>query len=215
MKFKWSQIDELLLPDHYYLSLDDECFFLGEYTARQGANYSDTNQLIINLKKGVDRKGRTEYKYKISAIDEVAQYLANNINAKGWTLVPVPPSKSKDDPMYDDRLVQILAKAKMLNSDIDYRELVVQIGSYQAAHLTNGNRPRPDALADRYQIDNSLMGGLRDIIIFDDVLTAGSHFAAMKRFISDHVPDKRIVGLFVARTTRDSDDPFEDFEVIA
>jgi hypothetical protein len=183
MKFNWSQIDELLLPDHYYLTRDDECFFLGEYTARQGANYSDTNQLIINLKKGVDRKGRAEYRYKLSAINEVARYLSEEINAKKWTLVPVPPSKSKDDPMYDDRLVQILAKAKKLNNDIDYRELVVQVGSYQASHLSSGNRPRPDELASRYQIDQSLMDGIRDVIIFDDVLTAGSHFSAMKEFI--------------------------------
>lgn len=213
MNFKLTKIDELLLPDHYYLDRDDQCLFLGEYTARQRANYSETNRLIINLKKSVDRQGRDEYKYKLSAINDVAGYLANIIKTNNWTIVPVPPSKSKNDPLYDDRLVQILEKAKSLNNLIDYRELVVQYGSYQAAHLSNSNRPRPDELVARYRIDQALMGDLRDIIIFDDVLTAGSHFAAMRQFIAQHVPDKKIVGLFVARTTRDSDNPFDDFDI--
>ena len=41
-----TQIDELMLPDHVYLDDEDTCYFLGEYTARQGYGYSTTNQLI-------------------------------------------------------------------------------------------------------------------------------------------------------------------------
>ena len=37
---------------------------------------------------------------------------------------------------------------------------------------------------------------------FDDVLTAGSHFKAMKNLLLQHIPDACILGLFVARTTR-------------
>ena len=210
MKFKLSQIDELLLPDHHYLNRDDECFFLGEYTARQGFRFSDTNQLIYNLKKGVERKPLGDYRYKLEAINQVAEYIASISNISEWTVIPVPPSKSKDDPLYDDRLVKILEVAKSINPKVDYRELVTQAGSYRASHLADGNRQKPEDLALRYRIDDALIGGLRNIIIFDDVLTAGSHFAAMKNFISDNVPDKRVVGLFVARTTRGSDNPFED-----
>ncbi|EKM1661225.1 TPA: hypothetical protein KAT19_001425 [Escherichia coli] len=34
------------------------------------------------------------------------------------------------------------------------------------------------------------------------VLTAGSHFKAMKSLILQHIPEACILGLFVARTTR-------------
>ncbi|AOV54766.1 hypothetical protein A4C47_17660 [Escherichia coli O157:H7] len=40
------------------------------------------------------------------------------------------------------------------------------------------------------------------MVIFDDVLTAGSHFKAMKSLILQHIPEACILGLFVARTTR-------------
>ena len=31
-----SKVDDLTRPDHWYLTEDDHCFFIGEYTARQG-----------------------------------------------------------------------------------------------------------------------------------------------------------------------------------
>ena len=37
------------------------CFFLGEYTTGGGYQFSPTNQLIWNLKKSVDRRGRPEW----------------------------------------------------------------------------------------------------------------------------------------------------------
>jgi hypothetical protein len=61
---KLTRVDSLLLPDHYYLDADDECYFIGEYTARAGFAFSATNDLIQNLKKPMDRRDRPEWKYK-------------------------------------------------------------------------------------------------------------------------------------------------------
>lgn len=206
MNLRLTKLDELHIKEHSYLDSLDECYFLGEYTARMYAQYSDTNQLIYNLKKGVERKGLDDYKYKQSAINQIANHISSIGNIGDWTIIPIPPSREKQDQFYDDRLVRVLAGAKEKNPAIDYRELVIQLGSYQASHLSSGSRQSPSDLAGRYSIDASLVGGLkRNIIIFDDVLTAGSHFSAMKSFLSKHIAYDRIIGLFVARTTRDSD----------
>ena len=37
---RFTEIDELTRPDHSWLTDDDRCYFLGEYTARQGYSYS-------------------------------------------------------------------------------------------------------------------------------------------------------------------------------
>ena len=39
-----------------YLTAMDECYFLGEYTARKGFAFSATNQLILNFKKAMNKR---------------------------------------------------------------------------------------------------------------------------------------------------------------
>jgi hypothetical protein len=48
-----SKVDDLTRPDHSYLTPDDVCYYLGDYTARGGFKFSAINNLISNLKKGV------------------------------------------------------------------------------------------------------------------------------------------------------------------
>jgi hypothetical protein len=93
---RFRKIDDTNLPDHYYLTSDDVCFFLYEYTA--GAGYDgEANQLIYNLKK---RKGAGGYQYKAGAIARCAADMGPARNSK-WleeaVLVPTPPSKIKND----------------------------------------------------------------------------------------------------------------------
>ena len=106
-----TKIDDLTRPDHSYLSAADDCYFLGEYTARKGFAFSTTNQLIFNLKKGIERRDKPEWQYKERAILTAAAALRASLNDKArqmLTFVPVPPSKAKTDPLYDDRLIQVL-----------------------------------------------------------------------------------------------------------
>ena len=97
-EIRLSKIDGSNRDDHYYLTPDDECYYLFEYTSHKDFTVGAANNLISNLKKPVDRKGRPEYHYKTAAIQECARYLAATLNDK-WleaaTLVPVPPSKDR------------------------------------------------------------------------------------------------------------------------
>jgi len=91
----------------------DDCYYLGEYTARAGYAFSATNDLIQNLKKPMDRKGRPEWRYKTWAINRSAEMLREVLPEK-WlasvTFAPVPPSKARDHADYDDRLLRILER---------------------------------------------------------------------------------------------------------
>src|SRR5689334_5736557 len=90
-----SRIDPLTFQDHHYLDATDECYFLGEYTARKGYAFSATNQLVLNFKKSVSLRGQPQYRYKTSAIAQAGRAYAAALNVP-WlniaTLVPVPPS---------------------------------------------------------------------------------------------------------------------------
>ena len=106
-----TKIDDLARPDHYYLRAEDDCYFLGEYTARKGYAFSATNQLVLNFKKSMDKRGTAQWKYKDCAISDAAAAFRAALNGE-WldtaTLIPIPPSKAKTELLYDDRLVRML-----------------------------------------------------------------------------------------------------------
>jgi hypothetical protein len=124
---RFRKVDETTRQDHYYLQPDDECYFLYEYTAHAGWQHA-TNQLIFNLKKKLGAGG---YHYKAPAIARCAAEFTPAIN-DAWlasaAFVPVPPSKAKGDPLYDDRMVQVCRKLNAPKG-VNVREVIEQITS--------------------------------------------------------------------------------------
>lgn len=204
------KIDGLYLPSHYYLDKDDDCYFLMTYAVGKGFGYSKHNQLIWNLKKPMDRKDTSEWVYKEKAIVRSARMLeeANIVDVfpPDSVYIPVPPSKVKGDPDYDNRLSQILTKA--YGGKLDVRELVEQVENTESYHVS-GKKRDIDEIFGNLSVDNNLADGIKgDIVIFDDVLTSGAHFKAMSRLLSDRFKDVNIHGLFLARAQQPDD--FED-----
>ena len=210
---RFTRVDELALPDHYFLSEDDVCYYLGEYTARKRYSYSATNQLISNFKKRMNLRGTAQWRYKGEAIRQVASTFRGALTEsalKGLTFVPVPPSEARDDPMHDDRLTQMLGAIDPSLS-LDIREIVVQSVSTPKSHQSE-NRLRPDELVELYNLDEPLTEPVpRNIAVVDDLLTAGSHFRAMKEVLALRFPSAHIMGLFIARRVPNTDDP-EEFD---
>jgi len=216
---KLLKIDSLVRDQHHYLEHTDSCYFVFEYTARGGFSYSDGNNFVINYKKSVGRKGNpAEYQHKTNAINRAATILSSM--SKNWPLeiflfVPVPPSKLKSDPLYDDRLVQTLELASnQLGGKLIYKELVIQTVSTTPSHQSeDGQRLSPSEHLEAYisstteQSDESI-----NIIIFDDVITTGSHFKAMQSFLITLYPNANFIGLFFARRALGSN--FEGFDII-
>jgi hypothetical protein len=203
-----SQIDELTRVDHWYLEDGDQCWYLGEYTARKGYAGSETNNLILNLKKPMDRRERPEWRYKERAIATIATDLRSILGQRvieGMTFVPMPPSKAKSDPLYDDRIVKILRQMGA-GWRLDLRELLSMRQSMAASH-TADQRPTPQELYTNVVIDEDVAAlAPTDIMIVDDVLTTGAHFKAAQRRLCERFPGVRTFGLFVARRVPETDD---------
>lgn len=203
-----TEIDETTRGDHYHLAEEDVCYYLGEYTARQGFGYSEMNRLIINLKHKPEHRNTRRWYWKERAISQFGAALRQNINRKGVehqeTLVPIPPSKAKGDPQYDDRMLRILRSA-FGQYRADIRELVLQKGSMPADH-ESGERVSYDKLLASYYIDeNASQPEPTSILLFDDVLTTGKHFRVAKQRLIERFPNIDVIGVFIARCVRDSD----------
>jgi len=211
----FSRIDETTIADHPRLHATDEIYYLFEYTSGRNYAFGATNNLISNLKKKPSRRAQADYKYKLRAMRECAANLSGAIN-HGWlngaTLVPVPPSKARTHPDYDDRMAQI-CRAIPVDFAVDVRELVVQTQSTEAAHESNF-RPTVEELLAIYQIDENLtVPAPNRIAIVDDVLTAGTHFRAMHTVLSARFPGIPTVGMFIARRVFPENDPAADFTI--
>jgi hypothetical protein len=208
-----TKIDDLARPDHFYLTAADECYFLGEYTARKGFAFSATNQLILNFKKSMNKRNSLQWRYKERAIEEAAAAFRASLNSEwldGATLVPIPPSKSKSDPLYDDRVVRTVRGIRAQPA-IDVRELVLQRASTVAVH-DQESRPTPEQIQANYAIDEAIRDPVPQVIgLFDDVLTTGAHFRAASTALQQSFPGVRIVGLFIARRVPEAAD-IEDFD---
>lgn len=193
---------------------DDTCLFFGEYTARQKSSFSATNQFVLNFKKSVDRRGRAEWQYKERAIHQAGQAFAAAITPQ-WlasaTLVPIPPSKAKTDPLYDDRIVRMLRSISAA-APLDIRELLIQHQTRIAAHDADV-RPSPEEIAAGYDIDEVLCRSARSVIaLFDDVITTGSHFVASSRVLKARFPQADVYGFFIARRVPETTDFSEFFD---
>jgi len=202
-----TKVDSTMLNDHCYLDSKDYCTFMGEYTAKKGYSFSDTNQLISNFKKPLSVKNTNQWQHKLQAMNIVSDSLVNCLKescCKDITFVPIPPSKISTDAEYDDRLVQSLKQCQKKLPDIEYRELVFQTKTTNAVHTMN-NRLHPNKLIEIYKLDMLLVEGVRNtIIIYDDMLTTGAHFRAMKSVLLTQFPDSVIAGLFIARRAPDA-----------
>lgn len=197
-----TKIDELSRGDHTYLEVMDECLFLGDYSARKGFAHSATNGLITNFKRPVKYKGTPSWRYKLRDIERAAEALSQNLSSSfaSLTLVPIPPSKLKTDPEYDDRMIAMLRAMKApAGVKKDIREIVMQTKDMPAAHGSE-NRLPPHEWEMAYAIDKKLIEPEPIWIgIVDDVLVTGCRFRAMSNVLKARFPGARITGLFIAR----------------
>lgn len=219
-----TEVGELERPDHHYLPTDTRCFFWGEYTPYEHTNgkkwnFSPTNQLMSNFKKKLDRRGQSDWRYKADAIQRIGRNFAGFWN---WLqlreqhrvcLIPIPPSKARTDPMYDSRVLDVLRViAATTQLELDIRDCLSFSGQYAASHESE-ERPTPDQLFNALTFEASQGLPQRSpglIFVFDDMLTTGAHFVAVRRLLTDVFPGVPLVGQFVAR--RRLPNPFEDFE---
>lgn len=201
-------LEEEKLHEHYLLDDKDRryCFYFGEYTARSGFGYSKTNQLIANFKKSPSVKNKPEWKYKESAIQEIAKLLNRSFKKNSdITFIPIPSSKSKFHKDYDDRLLKTLTTAFSDWNNPDIRELIVQKEDIEPFHNREARRDIR-VLLDVWELDKKIITPIpRKIVIFDDLLTTGCHFKAAKFLLQQQYSEIPIYGIFIARRAIESE----------
>lgn len=215
MTFRLQKVDELSFRDHYHLENGDECWYFGEYTAYQDWSFSDTNQLIKNFKKKMSLRGTPQWPHKINAIRKVGELLASalNPNLTGVILIPVPPSRIVGDPEYDPRLMDALNVAsRRLGRRLPTCECISLLQNAEPDHESDTTRLYPVERARAYRLHPELIPqGVTSAVIFDDVLTTGSHFKGAEIAIKSMIPNVRVSGIFVSRRVHEN--PFEGLDI--
>ncbi|HEY6451656.1 MAG TPA: hypothetical protein VIX87_03575 [Steroidobacteraceae bacterium] len=190
--------------DHAYISASDRCAFLGQYLT--GGNCrAGCNQLIRSFKcePSVTRNDYRRKQRKQQAIATLAQWLRRAVTreeAEHATWVPIPPSRGRGDPDFDDRLSRTLALA-FAAYDVDVRELLYQIGSTVPDHAGQ-ERLRTSTLYEILRLDLEALRArpIRErIALFDDVLTTGKHYKCCERRLREALPSAEIAGIFLVR----------------
>jgi len=198
---RFRTLDDSTRGIHHHITEDDKCLYLIEKTSGRDYSFSKANQLISNLKKKPSTSNSYEVTHKANAIRSSANAFRAALNEK-WldiaTMVPVPGSKIIGHPDYDDRMGRV---CRLIRDNVDVRDLVKQTKSMNASHERNsGDRITLEELLESYEIDENLTNPPpKQIGIFDDVLTAGTHYKAMHTILRARFPDIIITGIFIAR----------------
>lgn len=197
MAEKLSRIDASNIADHTRLTEADECYYWREYTSGRNYTFGPGNDLVSNFKhKPTSSAGALYHKRRV--IGECSTFFRGSIRSD-WlanaVLVPIPGSKARGHADYDDRMTQVL---RGIRPGLNIREIIVQVASTEAFHT--GDRLSVEDLRANYRIDETLTTPEpTNIGIFDDVLTAGTHFRAVHDMLSERFPRSNIVGFFLAR----------------
>ena len=199
---RFTQVDGLNLPDHYFLDEADECYFLWEWVKGARFDENEVNQFIKNYQIGPEHKSSPRWFYKEKAIGHGARALAATLQAnwvRGGTFVPIPPSKIRADSGHDSRLVDTLKRLKVRppNPPFDMRELVLQIENNEAKQKGIS----PQERAENWCVDHDAIGDDEPsrLYVFDDMLTTGSHYKGMEIVLKEQFPDTEVVGVFLTR----------------
>lgn len=216
---RWKKTDESDRLD-YCQNHEQLYLFYGRiYTPRKGYKHSKTNQLVLNLKKKPTSSNERELYWKSKAINqfasEVIDFLSPNLPPnKPRALIPMPPSKTRQHPDYDDRMEQVaqLVVQRLVVqrfSNLRYWPLLKSIKDVEGSHTGNISR-NPEELFKTIDVEKREVGNYLNeeiVYVIDDVLTSGSHFMAARQHILKYFPNIQISGLFWAKTQS-----IEDFD---
>ena len=191
--------------EHAFLCASDRCAYLAPYLAGGGYQAGACNQLIRNFKcePSIARHNPQRRRHKHHAITMLAQWLRGAVTreaAERSTWVPIPPSKRRGDPDYDDRLTRTLSVA-FHAYDVDVRSLLYQFENTVPDHA-GPTRLSATALYDNLRLDVEALNArpIRGrIALFDDVLTTGKHYKCCERRLREALPCTPIAGVFLTR----------------
>ncbi|MBD1997310.1 hypothetical protein H6G00_11835 [Leptolyngbya sp. FACHB-541] len=175
------------------------------YTPGEGYSFSETNNLISNLKASPQQQQRLRYKRlameKFAA--EVIDLFTDGLKkTSSLVLVPMPPSKAKDHPDYDNRIEVVAQRVAEAFENIVCLPLLVTIESHEGYHTSGASREAED-IYNSIAVDEEITGYYSEgstFVILDDILTSGAHYAAARRKLLERFSNTEVKGLFWAKS---------------
>jgi len=190
---RWEKIDSSHTlsncPEHQKFTL----LYGRTYTVGEGFDFSETNQYILNLKMSPLVENKSRLKYKQEAIrqfaDEVIELFKEIMTEDiSFVIIPIPPSKTKLDSAYDDRMEQVAKRISNYFNEIDYIPLLETKTSKESFSKSRRSR-NWEYIYDNLSVNNVLLNSDledKEIILIDDVLTSGAHFYAARQKLMDY-----------------------------
>ncbi|MCY4611747.1 MAG: hypothetical protein OXC38_08635 [Gammaproteobacteria bacterium] len=177
---KLREIGEYERSDHSHLRADDHCVYFGEYTptgdsGKPAWSLSKANDILVNLKKPVSRRGTVQWRHKLNAIRLLGQLIRENLregDLQKLTFVPAPPSTSEGGPGHDPRMLQV---AQAIDDDIDVRPILETITTREPASQSDTARSvsRLKANIRINEEEAARLPAPKQIIVLDDMVTTG------------------------------------------
>lgn len=207
MSYSWQKIS----LNHNIAHIDpskDECYFYMIYTPGGGFQASQANSRIYNF-KATEQNPKKPLKYIQESRREFAkdlkpaiQTILNLSPANTTSLAFIPTSKHRQDPNYNGNFEEVCKYLKDEFKDMLLIETPVEIiKSRQSSAIATGHRGREyiEQLKSNFKW-KGLKYKANILVLFDDVLTTGSHFKAIKEVIEANIQSEplRIIGLFWA-----------------
>lgn len=199
MTISWIKFDGITYPFPAYINQSEDCRFARDYIPGIGYKGCQTNDLVLNFKQDISKKGSGSWQYRQWALNVFADELASIFGSNSQSFVTnIPTSKPRTSNQYDFRFEDMFQALKMKrpNLNIIYP---LDVGTVQVASHHGGSRSVSTLSS------NLVFAGLPNphpdrIILVDDVVTSGSHFRACNDFLVSNGFQGQIIGLFWART---------------
>jgi predicted amidophosphoribosyltransferase len=200
-------IDAINRSNHALLDATDDkkVYFWRDFTARKDYTFSETNNLVKNFKitpterRADPRRSHHKERALNTFAAEFKDLILPTVVQYAMTVVPIPPSKLPGDPDHDDRITRLLETA-CAGSPIDIRRLIEHTQNSEADHQSTHRLTFTERMAITRLAPSLLTAPApTSIVIFDDVLTNGTHYKVAKTLLARQYPDANISGVFVAR----------------
>jgi len=202
---QWRRIDRLIEATPSNLGDDDICFYYRDYIDG-GYQASRSNQLVFNLKIEPHNKKQNpeRWSYKEKAIKQCvndferffSSFIARN-SGFSICLIPVPPSKAKGDPDYDNRMVCVADSLEQIYPEVSCCDVFDVKAELEPSHL--GGTRNKNTIKGSLILQGDLPKDHNVVFLLDDVITSGAHYCACKELLCEHYPDLRVAGLFWAK----------------